>query len=239
MPHWKPFLEIFIMTIFVYPLIDVTFGTRSTHLIKGVVFILIVFFLADKLDLEIIHWVLRKFFGFSVMVFLILFQPELRKALSDIGQRQLLINKQGGDGSIQVIIRAISVLAKKKIGALIVLERAVGLNDYINKGVEIDALLTEGLLISLFMPVSPLHDGAIIVRKGRVLAASCLLPLTDNPTRLPLGTRHRAAIGLSEESDAIILVVSEETGAVSAVKEGKITRDLNLEDLEAVLEKEC
>ena len=234
----RSLLEIFLLTILIYPFIQVTMGTRSMQLFKGVAFVLIIFFFAKKLDLAVLHWILTRLFGYSIVLFLILFQPELRKLFSEIGQNRLIHNKSKGKKFIYAISRAAYILAKKKIGALIVIEKNVGLLEYVRTGVTLDAEISENLLISTFMPVSPLHDGAVIVRGDRVVAASCLLPLTQTEFRLELGTRHKAALGLSEETDAFIIVVSGETGVVSAVKDGKITRDLDMEDFETLLSQE-
>ncbi|MBU0651219.1 diadenylate cyclase CdaA, partial [bacterium] len=197
------------------------------------------FFIAQKLELHTINWILTKIFAFSVIAFLIIFQPELRRVLAKIGQNTLFIDLIREESMVTEIAKAAGVLAKKKIGALIIIERKVGLRNYIENGIALDSKITSELLINIFMPNTPLHDGAVIIQGERMAAACCLLPLTNNPdVSKSLGTRHRAAMGVTEETDSVGIVVSEQVGIISLVIGGKITRDLDSETLKSVLSKE-
>jgi diadenylate cyclase len=235
---WKPFVEIFIIAVLVYMIVSLVRGTRTVQLLKGIVVVTIIFIVSQKLELYTIEWLLTKVFAFSVIALLIIFQPELRRALANIGQDRFFLNLLEEESFVTEICKAVGVLSKKKIGALIVIERATGLRNYIEGGIVLDSKVSAELIITIFMPTTPLHDGAVIVQGERLAASGCLLPLTNNPNvSKTTGTRHRAAIGITEESDAIAVVVSEKTGIVSLVMGGKITRDLDSATLEKVLVK--
>ncbi|OED35398.1 TIGR00159 family protein [PVC group bacterium (ex Bugula neritina AB1)] len=234
---WRPFVEIFIISVAIYYVTKFIRGTLSENLLKGLGLIFVIFVISQKLEFLVINWLLTKVFAISLIVFLILFQPELRRVLAKIGQNRILGNFLREKSFVHEIVKACIFLSSKRIGALIVIERKTGLGNYIESGIFLDSHLTKELIVSLFMPTTPLHDGALIVQGERISAAGCLLPLTENPVQQTLGTRHRSALGLSEETDAIVLVVSEETGIISLVKEGAITRDLGEKRLEDLLTK--
>lgn len=237
------FLDIIIVTVVIYQLYRMIRDTRALALSKGI-FVLIVATLVSRwLNLHVIYWLLQKTITVVVVALPVVFQPELRRALEKLGRVPIMA---GGDNpqreETQRIIRelsnAASTLSKNSIGALVVLERGTGLSDYIETGIEIDGKVSSALLVNIFIPNTPLHDGAVIMRNGRVMAAGCLLPLSeDDRISKDLGTRHRAGIGMSEQSDAIVLIVSEETGAISVANGGILTRLSDAEELVEELEK--
>jgi diadenylate cyclase len=235
---WKPVLEILIITFIVYKIVSFIRGTRAAQLLKGLIIIVIMFLISQKLELYTINWLLTKVFAFSVIALLIIFQPELRRGLANIGQNSLFGNILREEGFIGEIIKAVTILSKKKIGALIVVEQSVGLRNYVESGITLDSNISSELLVTIFMPTTPLHDGAVIIQGEKIAASGCLLPLTTNPNvSKTLGTRHRAAIGITEESDAVCIVLSEKTGIVSFVEKGRIKRDLEIDNLKKLLAK--
>lgn len=229
---WKPFIEISILWFIIYRLLLFIKGTRAVQVLRGIIIIVIIFFITQQMRFDVINWIFTKLFALSVIAFLIVFQPEMRSGLARIGREKVFGNIITEERTIEEIAKSASVLARKKVGAIIAIQREVSLEPYIESGVEIDSNLTSELLNTIFMPNTPLHDGGIIVHGDRLVAAGCLFPLTQNPDiNKLLGTRHRAALGLSEETDAICIVVSEETGSVSIANAGKLTRDLDRERL--------
>lgn len=209
-------------------------GTRAVQLLKGIIVLLIVTGLARLFHLQALSWLLSQVLTVGLLAIPIVFQPELRRALEQLGRSNLFninFNWQGtGDPQkvIKELVAAATVFSKNRIGALIVIERDTGLNEYAETGIAIGGLLSSQLLINGFIPNTPLHDGAMIVRADRVVAASCYLPLSDSPNiSKELGTRHRAAVGVTEQSDALAVVVSEETGKISVAEAGVLTRDLD------------
>jgi diadenylate cyclase len=224
--HWRDVVDILVMAALIYRVLTLFRGTRAVQITIGLGVLAVAAVVARALDLTTLTWVLDHFWAFWVVALLVVFQPELRRALGWIGQASLLQRLTGGAERAQVvdeIVRAADSLAARRIGALIVIERATGLRQLAELGVALDALVSSDLLISLFLPYSPLHDGAVIVQGGRVVAAGCFLPLSRN-TQLgrTLGTRHRAALGIAEESDAVAVAVSEETGGISIAVSGQI-----------------
>lgn len=218
-------------------------GTRAGQVAKGLAVLVIVAFLSDRLGLTTINWILDQL-GLVIMVALpVVFQPELRRALAYLGRGNIfarsfsLLGVEDVSRLIKELVRTVGVLAKNRTGALIVLERETRLNDYIETGIKIDGVVSAEFLVNIFMPRTPLHDGAAIIRGDRVVAAGCFLPLTDSPyLSRQLGTRHRAALGISEVSDAVAVVVSEETGTISVAEGGKLTRYLEEKNLQQILE---
>lgn len=236
-------LDILVVTYFLFKLYQMLKNTRAATLVKGLL-ILVAFLFASKwLNLHVITWILEKSMTVIMVALPIVFQPELRRALEQIGRGKLF--KQTGelaDYEIEQMINSVSdaamSMSKRKMGALMVFEREVGLIERIETGVAIDALVSNSLLLNIFEPDTPLHDGAVIIRGNRIAAASCLLPLTDaRNLSQELGTRHRAAIGISEQSDAVVVVVSEETGTVSMAINGKLQRYLTQDDVKDLLRK--
>lgn len=232
--YWKVIIEIGVLWYFIYMVLIFVKGSRTEQLLKGLTIIIIIFIITQQLHLAAINWVLTRLFPISVIALLIIFQPELRRGLARLGQFGLY---QEDIQTIEEISKAADALSGKRTGALVVLEREVGLKTYIETGVGIDSKVTEELIVSLFMSKGPLHDGAIIIQRDRLVAAGCLLPLTQEQKGLSksLGTRHRAAIGLSEETDSICIVVSEETGMISMASSGKLHSNLSRESLSSQL----
>ncbi|NQS99843.1 MAG: TIGR00159 family protein [Candidatus Omnitrophica bacterium] len=237
---WRPVLEIFVLWYVFYHLLVFIKGTPAVQVLRGLIFLIIVFlislFVAQKLDLIIISWILPKLFAVFLVSFLIIFQPELRRGLAQLGQGPILGLFFREERIVDEITEAVYSLSAKKIGAIIALEREVGLKPYIESGVALDSKVNSELINTVFMPHTPLHDGGIIIQNGRIVAAGCLFPLTRNPRiSKTLGTRHRAAVGLSDETDALAIVVSGESGSVSLAREGKLIRDIDRDSLTRVL----
>lgn len=233
-PYWKIVLEIVILWYFIYMTLLFVKGTRSEQLLKGLLVIGAIFFMTQQLGLNAINWVLTRLIPISIMALIVIFQPELRRGLAQLGQLGI---HQSSVELIEEVVGAAMNLSRRRIGALIVLERETGLKSYAESGTPIDAKVTNYLLTSIFMPQSPLHDGAVIIQQGRLAASGCVLPLSEEDKSLPksLGMRHRAAIGISEDTDAVCIVVSEETGTVSIAQGGKLTPGLNEEALSKAL----
>jgi len=222
--RWQDIVDILVVSFLVYQLISIIRGTRSVQMVLGLVVLVGVYFMARLLDLVTLLWLLQTFLSSLFIIIIIVFQDDIRRALTQVGRSPFQRSVDMADKDIEEIIRTVFYLSKRRIGALIVIERDMGLRDYLESGFHIDALLSREVLISIFMPVSPLHDGGVVIRKGRIQTAGAILPLTQNPyIDKHYGTRHRAAIGLSEETDAVILVVSEETQGISLVQHGALT----------------
>jgi diadenylate cyclase len=227
-------LDILIVAFLFYRLFMLIKGTRATQMFVGLFLLIIVSFIARWLNLNALNWILSSLKTVWVIAFVILFQPELRRALTMLGQNRFIgiFLKVEETGTVSEIVKACHQLTMKQLGAIIVIEQDVGLKNYIETGTPLDARVTSELLVTVFTPPSPLHDGAVIIDKNRVVAAGCILPLSSNP-RLgrSLGTRHRAGLGLSEETDAIVIIVSEETGMISLAIGGKLRRKLDINTL--------
>ncbi|MDR3631265.1 MAG: diadenylate cyclase CdaA [Desulfocapsaceae bacterium] len=222
--RWQDILDILVVAFVIYQLLSIIRGTRSVQMLLGIVVLTIVYFMATVLDLTVLMWMMKTFLSSILLIIIIVFQQDIRRALTQVGKSPFQKNSDVQEKELDEVIRAIFYLSKRRIGALIIIEREMGLRDYVESGFDLDAYLTKELLISIFMPVSPLHDGGVIVTKGRIQTAGCILPLTQNPyINKRFGTRHRAALGLSEETDAVVLVVSEETQEVSLVQHGALT----------------
>ncbi|OLO26243.1 TIGR00159 family protein [Alkalihalophilus pseudofirmus] len=242
--HLGSIIDILLVTYVIYKLIIVIRGTRAVQLLKGITVILAVWILSNILGLRTLHWLMTQTVTYGLLAIIIIFQPELRRALEQLGRgrffsRTNIPQEELATKSIEAILKASSYMAKRRIGALISIERETGMNDYVETGIGMNAKLTSELLINVFIPNTPLHDGAVIIKENSILAAGCYLPLSENPfISKELGTRHRAALGISEVTDSITIVVSEETGNVSLTKNGELHRDLNEEQLRHLLEKE-
>lgn len=227
-------LDIIIVAFLFYRLFLLIKGTRASQMFIGLFLLIIISFIAQWLNLNALNWILSSLKTVWVIAFVILFQPELRKALSQLGQNRVLgmFLKVEESGTVSELVKACHQLTQKGLGAIIVLEQDVGLRNYVETGTTLDAMVTSDLLVTVFTPPGPLHDGAVIIEKNRIVAAGCILPLSQNP-RLgrALGTRHRAGLGLSEETDAITIIVSEETSMISLAKGGKLKRKLDINAL--------
>lgn len=229
---WQTYVDIAIIAFIIYKSIGVVKETRAEQLIKGIVLLWIATQLSRLLQLQAVYWLLKNTMTVGVIAILIIFQPELRRVLEHLGRGKFFSGKDISEADkeklIEEVVNAIGNLSRVNTGALIIIEREIGLNEYIETGTAIDAVVTSRLIENIFVPNTPLHDGAMIIRKNRVAAASCYLPLSQNiHISKDLGTRHRAALGISEISDCIVIIVSEETGVVSMAVEGKIVRYLD------------
>ena len=227
-------IDILVIAFVIYKAIEFLRETRAGQLVKGIIMLLVIYAIADWLDLAILEWTLSKVVDSAIIAAAVIFQPELRRILERVGRTNFKKGQLLGDEqdeiskSIDCITKAAGMMQDQKIGALIVFERKTQLGEIINTGTVVDAAPSVSVVNNLFFPKSPLHDGAVIVRDGRIYAAGCILPLTQRTDiSASLGTRHRAAIGMTENSDAVVLVVSEETGIISIVSNGHISRDYN------------
>jgi diadenylate cyclase len=232
---WWDVIDILVVALVIYEVLKLIRGTRAVQMaIGGGVFVLLLYG-SRWSHLETVNWLIRNLAGYAVFAAIVLFQSDIRRALAHLGRAPFLryfVKGEAAEESIEELVVASSMLSAQRVGAIIVIERQIGLRGYIEGGIPLDAVLTYDLLVSIFQTKSPLHDGAVIIQEDRVAAAACFLPLTVNPKlSKELGSRHRAAIGLTEENDAVALVVSEETGKVSLVSEGKIERGLTADEL--------
>ena len=233
---WRPVLEILFIWVLLYSFIRFFQGTRAVQVLLGLLVMAIIFNIAKVLELQTINWVLTKLFAVGVVAFLIIFQPELRRALARIGQNTMFGSFLKRGGTLDEVVHACEELARSRRGALIAIEREVGLGNYIESGLAVDAKVSAELLITLFFQNTPTHDGGVILQGERIAACGSLFPLSQNAQlSRALGTRHRAAVGLTEETDAVCIAVSEETGVISVAVFGKLTRDLDGEALRRVL----
>ncbi len=241
---WRDIIDIAIISYIFYRLILIIRGTRAEQLIKGLVLLLLAMVFSDKAGLITLHWMLKQFMTVGLIAIPIVFQPELRRALEQLGRGQFFKrsywNPQEFDQMLEELMKAIPVLVKKRIGALIILERETGLKELVDTGIRIDGIVSAELLINIFFPRSPLHDGALILQGNHIAAAGCYLPLTDDPyLNKELGTRHRAGIGITEQSDAIAIMISEETGIISVAHDGVLNRYLDEKKLRQLLIDLC
>jgi diadenylate cyclase len=232
-------VDIAAVSVILYWILLLIKGTRAIQMLFGLFILGGGYILAQGVNLSTLGWILENFLGSIVIVVVVLFQDEIRRALALVGSNPLTgMNPGEQKHIIDELVKAASMLSSRRFGALIAVERSTGLKNYIEKGTSIDGVLSHDLLLSIFMPFSPIHDGAVIISGGKITAARCLLPLTMNP-RLEkiLGTRHRAALGLTEETDAVVMIVSEETGRVAAACEGKLYSRLEMDELRRILER--
>ncbi|PLY02809.1 MAG: TIGR00159 family protein [Desulfuromonas sp.] len=233
-------LDILIVAFIIYRIILLIKGTRAVQMLLGLAVILIVYVLSQVVGLYTLHWFLDSFLSSLILVIVVIFQSDIRRALMHVGRNPFFAGMSYREEKevIEELAQASAILASRRIGALIVIERETGLKDFLEIGSEIDSRVSSDLIISVFHPSSPIHDGALIIQQGRMARAGCFLPLSQNPDiSKTLGTRHRAAIGLTELVDAVVIVVSEETGKISVVLGGRITRDLDMEVLKKVLKR--
>jgi len=236
--RWIDVADIAIVTVLVYYILLWLQGTRAVTLIRGILVILLIYLTGRLIGLYTLNWIFDRVLAVIAIMLVIIFQPELRRTLERFGRGKML-GKLGftptphGSFYVRHVVRAVEQLSETKIGALIVIERLSGMSEYLESGVKLDALLTAELIISIFNPKSPLHDGAIVVQGDRIVSSSVLLPLSES--RLldkRLGTRHRAAVGISELTDAMVIVISEKTGIISLAENGYLTRFLTRDQLE-------
>ncbi len=229
-------LEIVILWIFFYWILVFFQGSVAVQVLRGVVVLVLVFLVAELLHLEVLSWLFAKIIAVVTVAFIVIFHPELRRGLARIGGETIIRFAPRREEVVEEIIKGAVALSRRRIGAIVAIEGQTSLRFYSESGVLTDSVVSSELLQTIFMPGTPLHDGGVIVSQGRVVASACLFPLSENP-RLSraLGTRHRAALGLSEETDAVIVVVSEETGTISIAHKGDLRRDLGREELAKIL----
>jgi diadenylate cyclase len=236
---WWDVLDILLVAIIIYELLKLIRGTRAVQMAVGIAAIIGLFYLSRGLQLETLNWLIRNVIGYVVFAVIVLLQADIRRALVHLGRGKLFRRfdrKVADDDTVEELVVAATTLSAKRTGAIVVIERSIGLRNYIESGIPLDATLTYDLLVSIFQPTSPLHDGAVIVQGDRVAAAACFLPLTINPRlNRELGSRHRAAIGVTEENDSVAVVVSEETGRISVIEDGDLEYDIDSERLRARL----
>lgn len=237
-------IDILLVWFVIYKLIMIVKGTKAVQLVKGIFVILLVKIISDQFHLQTLGWMMEQVLLWGFLAIAIIFQPELRRALEQLGRGRFFSrsgNQEEEDQEklVESISKAVDYMAKRRIGALISLERETGMVDYIETGIQLNSKISSELLINIFIPNTPLHDGAVILQKNQVAAAACYLPLSESPfISKELGTRHRAALGISEVTDSITIVVSEETGSVSLTKNGELHRDLKSEQFKEMLSKE-
>jgi diadenylate cyclase len=225
---WREALDILLVAAIYAYIIHLVRGTRAVAVIYGLVLVLLVYYLSNELGLYSLNWLLTNFLGSIVLIVIILFQGDLRRALAQMGAGRFWKKPQLSDAIVEELSQAVMALAKTKVGALIVIERYEPLGEVVERGVPMDAVITASLLSTIFQVGTPLHDGAVVIRRGRIAAAGCILPLSSKLKAQSLfGTRHRAAMGISEESDSLSIVVSEERGTVSIAMSGRLTTSLN------------
>ena len=237
-------IDLIIVIFLIVKVVKILKGSRAMQLIKGILFLIIITWLSSICNLKILNYILTTIMTYGVILLIVLFQPELRRALEQLGSSNKLTRYFGLEKDIisktkediyKIVLAAVE-LSKNKTGALIVIERDIKLKEITSTGITINAEITPQLLVNIFTPKTPLHDGAVVIKDNKVAAAACMLPLaSDNDIAKELGTRHRAAIGMSKESDAIVVVVSEETGRISIAKEGTLIADLKEEALKKIL----
>jgi diadenylate cyclase len=233
-------IDIAIVSFIIYKVLGFVRSTRAEQLAKGLLVIIVAAFVSDLLDLYIVNWILTGIINVGIIALVVVFQPELRRGLEYLGRgrftRQFSLKEESISGNVDMIVQAVEYFSRRKEGAIIVVERQTALQDIAETGTIVDATLSEDLLENLFYKGSPLHDGAVILRSDRILAAGCVLPLTMNPNlSRDLGTRHRAGIGISEVSDAVAIIVSEETGIISVAQDGKLQRFQDGRSIERLL----
>lgn len=237
-------VDILLVWFVIYKLIMVIRGTKAVQLLKGITVIVVVRIISSFLGLSTLQWLMDQALTWGFLAIIIIFQPELRRALEQLG-RGKLFSRSGVDDEeehakmMEAVVKSVQYMAKRRIGALISIERETGMGDYIETGIPLHAKVSSELLINIFIPNTPLHDGAVILQKSQVSAAACYLPLSESPfISKELGTRHRAALGISEVTDSITIVVSEETGNISVTKNGELHRDLEPDSFSELLMKE-
>lgn len=233
---WKPLIEILILWFVIYHIMIFFVGTRAINAMRGIIVILVAFFLFQKLHFEVLDWLFAKLFAMSVIAIMVIFHPEIRQGLAKLGQRNLLfgtvVKEEKLDYVLKQVGKAVDNLAQEKLGAIIAIEKNDSLTPYIESGVVVDARVSSELIETIFTRNSILHDGGMIIKNGRIMSAGCLFPLSENQDLSRIfGTRHRAALGLSEETDAVIIVVSEERQDICVIYGGQMQKGFNREEL--------
>jgi diadenylate cyclase len=236
--RWQDLVDITVMSFILYRLLLIIKGTKAVHMLIGLGLMLAASVLSRYFGLYTVDWLIQSFWGQIVIAIIILFQPEIRRALAQMGETSFLKTLTPAEElkSLDEIVRATIALANKKIGALIAIERETSLGDFVEIGTPLDARVSKEVLLSIFHPTSPIHDGAVVIKGNRIVAAGCFLPIAvSSDMSKSMGTRHRAGVGLSEETDAVIIIVSEETGHISMAVKGKIETPLDMGTLRDIL----
>ncbi|WP_059103184.1 diadenylate cyclase CdaA [Shouchella shacheensis] len=237
-------IDILLVTYVVYKLMMIIRGTRAVQLVKGIAVIFVIWFVSNFFGLSTLEFLVRQTATFGLLAVIIIFQPELRRGLEQLGRSRLFTSRSApknnnAQSMVDAIVKAATYMGKRRIGALVSIERETGLNDYAETGIKMNAELSSELLINVFIPNTPLHDGAVVLREDKIVAAGCYLPLSQDSTiSKDLGTRHRAALGVSEVTDCLTLIVSEETGSISVSKNGTLYRELTDTQLREMLEQD-
>ena len=238
--RWQDGLDILLLSVVIYWGLNLLRGTRAVPMLIGLGVVYGIYFVSGVFEVYTLNVLLKNLLGWSLVLVFIVFQDDIRRALTQVGTGPLFSPRErvAQGQAVEELIKALTYLASRRVGALVILQNEVGLNQYIDVGTRLDAQVSKELVTSIFLPGAPIHDGALIIQRGRITAAGCFLPLTTNPNvSKTLGTRHRAAIGLTEETDAAAIVVSEEDGMISLVREGKITRDVDAATLRTTLHR--
>ena len=234
--HWRNVLEVVLLAVGIYYALMFVRGTRGWSVVLGFLVLLVFIWITSELKLDVLHTLLQQFFPLSALALFILFQPELRRMLSELGNLRLFYTASEQRENIEVIIQTVERLAEVRIGALIAIEQAIHLQEIVESGIVVDCEATPEMLETIFFPNNAIHDGGVIIRGDRIAFAACIFPLTQRQDlNKSLGTRHRAAIGLTEEADALVVVVSEETGLISHAYKGQLVRGVSQEELRAFL----
>jgi diadenylate cyclase len=238
--RWQDFVDIILMSIIFYRLLLIIKGTKAVQMLIGLGVLLFASIVSRYVELYTVDWMIQSFWAQIVIAIIILFQPEIRRALAQMGEAHFLQTLTSAEElrSLEEIVRASVALSNRKIGALIVVERDTSLKDFVEIGTQLDAKVSKELLLSIFHPTSPIHDGAVVIKGNRVVAAGCFLPITlSSDISRALGTRHRAGVGLTEETDAVGIIISEETGSISLAMNGKLESPFDMTTLRSVLTK--
>jgi len=239
--YWKPVTEVLILWFFIYHIILFFEGTRSLQVLRGITMLLLVFFISQKFNFIVLDWLLKKLFGISVIAILIIFHPEIRQGLAQLGKRNIfknMLKEEDIHQFVKQIVEACENLAANKLGGLIAIEKNDSLAAYIQSGEIVDSRVSADLIQAIFTPNNPLHDGGLIIQHGKIAAAGCIFPLAINQElNRVFGTRHRAALSLSEETDALVIVISEERHDVSIIYRKKFYRDLGAVELESKIKE--
>lgn len=228
-------VDIVVVALIIYYILSLIEGTRAVQIISGLVAVFLLYIISQKWELYTLNWILGQFLGSIILIIVILFQSDIRRALATLGRNPLVrkfSNSSSEESAINEIVKAASLMASRKIGALIAIERSNSLNDFVEVGMKLDAWVSRELILSIFNPSAPLHDGGMIIGKSRILSVGSFFPLAMDPDlERDLGTRHRAAVGLSRETDALVVVVSEEKGVISLASQGNLVRNLDATSL--------
>lgn len=238
LPDVKDLVQILLVAAGLYYVLRAIAQTRAMHVLAGILVLVVTFFAARLLQLDLLIYLMETLFNYGAIAALIVFQPELRSGLARLGQSRMLtfFNRLEESAVVEELVEAVDRLSRAKIGAIIAVERSIGLDEYAETGTRIQARVGADLLVSLFAPYGPLHDGAVLIEGDTIIAAGVILPLTQFPVAdRTLGTRHRAALGLSEETDALVIVVSEETSQISVAHRGVLQRDVGTDQLRLAL----